>query len=358
MNPPSLEFIIPGDLQAPTGGYGYDRRIIQGLRALGWQVNVHSLDASFPQPTEAALMRAERLIAALPEQALVLVDGLAGGAMPQILLQHAARLRLAALVHHPLAYESGLAPQLAQQLARSERQALRAMRHVIVTSHATRQALAAYEVDAARISVVEPGTDAAPLVRGPRPAVLRMLCVAALIPRKAHDVLLEALASLASRPWHLTCAGSERHDPSTAQRLRAQLRTLRLEDRVTLAGEVDAHLIGQYYAQADLFVLPTRHEGYGMAVAEALAHGLPVISTPVGAIAELVGRDAGLLVRPDDSAGLRDAIGRVFNEPGLLDSLLRGAARARAALPDWSQSCATMVRALEVAARGALPDPA
>jgi glycosyltransferase involved in cell wall biosynthesis len=355
MSERSLEFVIPGDLQAATGGYGYDRRIIEGLRTLGWRVTVHPLDESFPQPSDAALAHAHEVFAALPEQALVLVDGLAAGALPQLLQAQAARLRLLALVHHPLAAESGLTPKLAQQLARSERQALQAVCRVLVTSRATQETLRAYGVDADRISVVEPGTDATPQARGRRGETLQLLCVATLIPRKGHELLLEALAALAASRWRLTCVGSLTRSPQTVAQLRAQVQRLGLASQVTLAGELDAEALSRLYAQADLFVLPTRFEGYGMAVAEALAHGLPVISTQVGAIPELVGTTAGLLVAPGDADLLRAALQRVLEEPALLESLTAGAAAVRGTLPGWPQRCAQLSAVLQSAR---LQDPA
>jgi glycosyltransferase involved in cell wall biosynthesis len=346
MNVRSLQFLIPGDLQAATGGYVYDRRMIAGLRELGWQVTVHALDASFPQPTAGALEHAQDVLARVPDEALVLVDGLALGAMPHIVHPHAKRLRLLALIHHPLAAESGLAPEQARALARSEHLALQAMRHVLVTSHATQRALLAYEVAPGRVSVVEPGTDAAPLAPRRRGKTLNMLCVATLIPRKGHDLLFEALVGL-SPHWQLTCVGSLTRSAATVAALRHQLRRLGLEQQVVLAGEVASADLLQLYAQADLFVLPTRCEGYGMAVAEALAHGLPVISTPVGAIPELVGSQAGLLVAAEDVDGLRAALGRVLSEPELLPSLAIGAQAVRGTLPHWPQCCARMSHVLQ-----------
>ena len=345
MNTRALELLVPGDLDAATGGYGYDRRIIAGLRALGWRVTVHVLDGSFPQPTAAALDHASQVLAQLPAQALVLVDGLAGGAMPQLLRVHAARLRLVALVHHPLAAESGLAAHRALELRNSEQLALQAVRHVIVTSEATKLVLRSYGVEPDSVSVVEPGTDAAVLAHGEHAAILKMLCVASLIPRKGHDVLFEALALLPAR-WSLTCIGSLERSPATVRVLQSQLQRLGLEASITLAGEVDAATLDRHYREADLFVLATRFEGYGMAVAEALAHGLPVIGTNVDAIAERVGSDAGLLVPPDDVEALSAALGRVLNDGALLKALVEGAARVRNILPTWSESCSVMSRVL------------
>jgi glycosyltransferase involved in cell wall biosynthesis len=355
MSERSLEFLIPGDLEAATGGYGYDRRMIAGLRELGWQVAVHQLDASFPQPSIGALEQARERLAHLPEGALVLVDGLAAGAMPQVLRPQAARLRMLALVHHPLAAESGLAADRAQELVRSERLALEAMRHVIVTSAATQRALEAYGVGPDRVSVVEPGTDAAPLAQGERGDTVRMLCVGALIPRKGHDLLFDALARLATDRWTLVCAGSAMRDPDTAARLHRQLQRLGLSRRVRLDGEVDAGTLERLYRESDLFVLPARVEGYGMAVAEALAHGLPVIGTDVGAVAQLVGERAGLLVQPDDVGQLHAALARVLTEPALRVRLAAGAAQVRSTLPGWPRSCRRMSGVLETAGAATAP---
>ena len=362
MSARTLEFLIPGDLATPTGGYGYDRRLIAGLRGLGWQVAVHTLDPSFPRPTAAALEHAGRLLAQLQDGARVLIDGLALGAMPEVIRPHSARLALLALIHHPLAAETGLEPGDAQALMRSERRALQAVRHVLVTSAATRRALHGYGVAPGRISVLEPGTDAAPRAqRAPRGeldqsappadpgegATLRLLCVATLIARKGHDVLFEALAPLAPLDWHLTCVGSLTRDPATTARLRSQLARLGLTARVTFTGEVDAAVLARHLQDTDLFVLATRFEGYGMAVAEALAHGLPVISTPTGAIPGLVGTQAGLLVPPDDAEALRAALARVLCEPQLRIRLSRGAAAARRELPRWEHTIERLAGILE-----------
>ena len=346
MSERSLEFVVPGDLHAATGGYGYDRRIVCGLRALGWSVTVNALDASFPFPTAAALDHARTVFDGLRDDALTLVDGLALGAMPGVLAPHARRLRFVALVHHPLAMESGLLPNVAETLERSERLALQSVRHVVVTSAATAEALSHYQVDPAGISVVQPGTDEAPLARGSVDGIVNILCVATVTPRKGYDVLIDSLASLATLPWRLTCAGSVTRSPVTADRLRQKVDRAGLAERVNLAGEVSEAELADLYRSSDLFALATHHEGYGMAVAEALAHGLPVVSTRTGAIPEIVGRSAGLLVAPDDGEAFREALAQVLGDPALLGSLRQGALQARENLPRWPQSCARMAQVL------------
>jgi glycosyltransferase involved in cell wall biosynthesis len=343
----SLEFVVPGDLQAASGGYGYDRRIIAGLRALGWAVTVHALDGSFPFPTAEALNHARTVFDGIRDRALTLVDGLALGAMPQVVAPHAQRLQLVALVHHPLAAESGLLSNDAQMLERSERLSLGSVRHVVVTSAATAEALIHYGVDRAGICVVRPGTDAAPLARGGADGVVNIVCVATVTPRKGHDVLIDSLASLAALPWRLTCIGSITRSPATADRLRHKVDDAALTERVILAGEARGSELADYFQSADLFALATRHEGYGMAVAEAIARGVPVISTRTGAIPEIVGRTAGLLVPPNDDAAFREALARVLRDPALRASLREGAREARDNLPRWPESCAKMSQVLE-----------
>ncbi|HVR49968.1 MAG TPA: glycosyltransferase, partial [Pseudorhodoferax sp.] len=168
-------FLVPGDPQARTGGTLYDRRTVDGLRALGWQVDWLSPGDGFPWPGAQDVERAAALLEALPDGTLVVADGLAFGALPALAERHAARLRWVALVHHPLALESGL-PSTAQALLQaSERRALACVRQVVVTSPATAHALAAYAVPAARIAVVAPGTDPAPAAQGSGAAGLSLL---------------------------------------------------------------------------------------------------------------------------------------------------------------------------------------
>lgn len=349
---------MPGNPLTATGGYEYNRRIIDGLRALGWTVRLRTLDGSFPLPTAQALDDAQRQLAALPADCMVLVDGLALGAMPQVARLHADRLRLIALVHHPLAAETGLPRDLAARLAESERQALQAVRMVVVTSQATRRALADYGVPAHRIAVVEPG------VMGPQEPVrgrhagppgakgpLRMVCVATITARKGHDLLVDALAGLRGYAWVLHCVGDAERSPETARELRARIAAAGLEERILLTGELDEAGLARRLGDADLFVLATRYEGYGMAVAQALVYGLPVISTRTGAIAELVGTQAGLLVEPHDGAALREALERVLHDPSLLHRLAASARQVGAGLPGWDVASRRLSAALAAAAQ-------
>lgn len=345
-------FLVPGDWDSRTGGYLYDRRIVDGLHAAGWHVTRCSPGDGFPQPDAGAREQARRVIDALPDGALVVADGLGFSALPDLVAQHAQRLRWVALVHHPLAFESGLSPAEQARLFDSERRALACARQVVVTSSSTALALAAFDVPAVRITVVEPGTDRAPQARGSGAGAeaLSLLCVATITARKGHLVLIEALAGLRDRAWQLHCAGSLARDDATVAAVRAGVARHGLAARVTWHGEVDSHAIEALYAQADLFVLPSFHEGYGMALAEALAHGLPIVSCAAGAIVDTVPASAGVLVPPGDADALRDALRRLMDDADWRATLATGAREAAEHLPTWDDAGARFAAVLDAVA--------
>jgi glycosyltransferase involved in cell wall biosynthesis len=339
-------FVVPGRLETRTGGSIYDLRMVQGLRGLGWTVDVRELGGGYPRPTAEAVAGAADAFAAIPSGTITLVDGLALGALPEVVRPHAARLRLVALVHLPLAAEVGLSPDEATRLRDTEQRALEAVRLVVVTGRA---ALPWLDTGwpSRRVIVVEPGTDRGGLARPSHGGLLRLLSVGAVSPGKGHRTLLLALAALRSRQWHLTCAGSLTRHPRTVTRLRSTIERLGLHDRVTLAGDLDRSRLEALYEASDVFVLATERETYGMAVAEAIGHGLPVVSTTVGAIPDLVGDRGGLLVPPGDTAALGDALSRVLGDRTLRSAMTAGARQMRERLPSWEAQADRMAAALE-----------
>jgi glycosyltransferase involved in cell wall biosynthesis len=363
---------LPGDPATLSGGYGYCRRLVHGLRALGREVTVLRLPDGFPDPSAEALATAYGWLGAQPPGVPLMVDGLALGVMPAVAEAIGSARPLVALVHHPLALETGLGPARAAALRASERAALAAARRVIVTSRTTAATLVAdYGVSAARIVVALPGTDpvrggagrpraadaphtgtAAGGTADPRAAAtsagraVRLLSVGALVPRKGHDRLLEALGALLAWPWTLTVIGDAERDPAHARALRAQVAMLGLADRVRFAGGVDAAQLEAAWQRADVFVLASRHEGYGMAYAEALAQGLPVIAPRVGAIPEVVPPEAAWLVPPDDVQALRAALHEAVADPAARARRAAGACAAAGSLPRWDTAIAAVEAAL------------
>jgi glycosyltransferase involved in cell wall biosynthesis len=338
-------FAVPGDLATPTGGYAYDRRIIAELPAHGWQPDVLDLGEGFPRPAADTRAAACARLAALPSDPPIVVDGLALGVLPDAAQALHRAHKLVALVHHPLALESGLSTQEASALRQSERAALACARRVIATSRATARALAAdYDVAAERVSVVEPGTDRGTLAPRADNDTVALLAVGSVVPRKGYDLLVAALATMPDLPWRLVIAG-DRRDPDTARRLEADIARHGLSSRIELAGAVSAAQLAALYAATDLFVLPSRFEGYGMAYTEAIAHGLPVVGTRAGAIPETVPPGTGVLVPPDNVDALAAVMRQLIESP---EERKRLAAGARAAsFPTWSEQAARFANALD-----------
>lgn len=333
-------FVVPGSLETPTGGYRYDRAVVTGLRERGHRIDLLTLSDSFPAPDAAVLRASYRALATLPA-APVVIDGLALGALPEIGKHLPPQTPLIALVHHPLALESGLADERVAALRDSERLALAAARHVVVTSPATAGILAAdYAVPRERITVALPGVAAMPLASGGDGRTTELLAVGSIIARKAHDSLITALAPLRELPWRLTIVGDDGRDPAAFAALRQAIDRHGLQDRVVLDGALSAEALAERYVAADLFVLASRYEGYGMVFSEALAHGLPIVATAVGEAAALLPPRAGKLVAPGNSDALTAALRVYLADPATLAGAKRAARVARDGLPRWDDCVA------------------
>jgi glycosyltransferase involved in cell wall biosynthesis len=342
-----LHLVVPGDPDTHTGGFIYDKRLAEELRKLGLEVAVHALPDGWPYPDFRAVDAAEATLQAIPDRALVLVDGLALGVLPRLAERQAERLRLIALVHHPLAEETGLEPGERARLFDSERDALAQVCHVVATSAFTAQSLVDYGVTQDRLSVVPPGTEPAALAAGSGKSAPALLCVASLTPRKGHDLLLNALATLVDKPWTLDLVGSETRNTRHAHQMRRLCTRLNLSARVSFRGELSGRALDRAYHASDLFVLASHYEGYGMVITEAVARGLPVVATAGGAVPYTLPEGAGLLAEAGDVDALAWALGRVLDDPDLFARLAEGARGARERLPRWSDSARRLAADLE-----------
>ncbi|AWN46508.1 glycosyl transferase family 1 [Methylobacterium terrae] len=341
-----LVLAVPGDLSAPTGGYAYDRALLGHLPALGIAATHLALPSGFPDPTPDDLAGTAARLAAVPRDAALLVDGLAYGALPPEIVRAAGR-PVSALVHHPLGYETGLSPARAAALVAGERAALGLAARVIATSRFTARMLASeFGVPPERIAVAEPGTPPAPRVV-PRPGPhVRLLAVGTVSPRKGYDVLVRALSALTDLDWSLTIAGSLARAPDAVAALRGRITAAGLGERVALAGAVTADALERLYAQADLAVSASLFEGYGMALTEALARGLPLVATTGGAAAETVPAGAGRAVPPGDAAALAAALRDLIADPECRAEAAAASWAAGQRLPDWPATAAAVAAAL------------
>jgi len=341
----TVHVVLPGDVDdvtVPSGGNVYDRRVCDGLAG----VRELPVRGTWPRPGNEQRAELARSLAALPDGAVVLADGLVVCGVPEIVVPHARRLRLAIVVHMPLADETGLAPDVAADLDVRERETLCAAAAVVTTSPwAARRLVEHHGLPAGRVHVVPPGTDPAPRAPGTDGAS-RLLCVASVTPLKAQDLLVEALATVTGHAWQLVCAGALSRDPAYVERLRKLVVRHGLQDRVRLAGPLTGERLDAAYSEADLVVLASRAETYGMVVTEALARGIPVLATAVGGVPETT-RGTGILVPPGDVPALAEAVDRWLGDPDLRDRLRAAARERRTELDGWETTARLMAGVLD-----------
>jgi glycosyltransferase involved in cell wall biosynthesis len=332
----------------PTGGNIYDRRVCAGLAEAGWDVLVMTVAAAWPVPGLGARAALGRVVSAIPDGESALIDGLiASPAAPQ-LLPHTGRIRMTVLLHMPLA--TALDTHHDASAERSERAVLRAATGVVVTSEWTRQQVVTrYQVPACRVHVAQPGTDRA--AAPPRPVRGHLICVGTLGRHKGQDLLIEALAELGDLDWHCVLAGSPDRDPDFVRHLQTRITRLGYGHRVRLAGVLTGAALSHAYATADLLVVPSRSETYGMIVTEALAHGLPVMAASVGGLPEALGAGTdgtrpGQLIPPGDPAALAAALRDWLGDEHRRRRLRAAARQRRPTLRGWEQTTQDIANAL------------
>ncbi|MDW8809148.1 glycosyltransferase family 4 protein [Streptomyces scabiei] len=350
----SMHFVMPGgvdDPSRPSGGNAYDRRICLDLPGFGWQVHKHTVDGDWPSPSEAARAELARTLRELPDGTVVLLDGLVACGVPEIVLPEAERLCLAVLVHLPLGDETGLEPEVAADLDAKERATLRGVSAVIATSEwAVRRLVSHHGLAPERVHVAAPGADIAPLASG-TDGVSRLLCVAAVTPRKGQHRLVEALATVTELRWSCVLVGSLDQEPEYVDHIRALIAKFGLEDRFHLAGPQAGAALDASYDAADLMVLTSYAETYGMAVTEALARGIPVLASDVGGLPEAVGRAPdggvpGILVPPENPAAIATELRGWFGEADVRRRLKAAARGRRAALDGWATTARSLAHVL------------
>jgi glycosyltransferase involved in cell wall biosynthesis len=352
-----VAFAIPGNIDAQTGGYAYARRVLALLPDYGVAAHRLTLPASYPFPRPDDIERTRHLFAQVAPDTVTLVDGLAFGAMPPDLAD-AIRQPIVALVHHPLAYETGISQADERRFRAFETHALARAQQVITSSTATATVLTTeYKVAPSALTVAEPGTNPALRSQGGRSGTpLALLAVGAIIPRKGYGVLIEALQQLDDLAWHLTIVGDMDRDRAATNDLRRRLLQSGLRSQITLAGALPDRDLQRQYARADVFVMPSLYEGYGMVLTEAVARGLPIVCTSAGAMAETAPDDASLKVPAGDATALSEALRKVISDKELRHRLADNSWQRARQLPRWestAQKIANVLKSVHNASCGA-----
>ncbi len=341
-------FAIPGDLAAPTGGYAYARKILP-LLAEKMEMEVCALPAGYPFPTDAELRETAQALGAADRPGTVfLIDGLAYGAMPAALIAP-LRSPIAALLHHPLGLEEGLSAADQQRLLSLEGQALGFAKAIIVTSPGTaRELTRLFVVPPQKITIAEPG-----VLRGRRAMGTadgepsHIVSVGTLTPRKGFAVLAGALQEVNDLPWQVTIAGSLDLSPATAAGVSRKIEGYGLQERVRLVGQLEEQAVSALYSSGDIFALASTYEGYGMAFAEAMAHGLPVVASGGGAVADTVPPKAGFVCAAGDVSAIAAALRSLLSNTALRRAKAEAAWQHGQKLPDWLATAAIIAQVLK-----------
>ena len=337
----AVHVVVPAGIDDPTrpsGGNTYDRRLCDFLASAGWSVHLEPVGGGWPSAEEEGGRSLAEALAPLPDGSLVLVDGLVASTVPEVMVPAARRLRLVVLMHMPV----GLGA--VEELVRAqERAVLCAVSSVVTTSEWSRQwLLAAYGLDPGAVHVAHPGVDRAELAVGTTSGG-SLLCVAPVSFAKGHDVLVEALGRVVELPWRCVCLGALTRTPDEVAEVRRRLAAAGVARRVELAGPRTGTELEASYAAADLLVLASRAETYGMVVTESLARGLPVLASDVGGVSEALGvlpdgRRPGLLLPAGDADALARALREWLTDEELRRTLREAAIERRVGLTGWSET--------------------
>ena len=332
-------FVIPGDINLPTGGYRYDREIISAWKTSNISVELISLEGNYPFPSEANKTSAIKAVSKFPNADIAVVDGLLGGASPGFLKALSKRMPVVALIHHPLCLENGLDGTTANKLEASEREGLEFVSSIITTSDTTTQTTQAlFGFDSSKIHSVLPGVDRVAKSKGSGSKTAHLLCIGSVIARKGHKDLVKALVSLKHLNWQLDCFGKTEFDPELFSEITQLIADEGLVQKIKFHGAVSDKHLEEAYQMADVFVLPSLYEGYGMVYAEAIVRGIPVIGTTAGAIPKTVPKTCGILVEPENIKMLTNALKQLITDKKIRHKFIQGAHEAEPNFPNWEGS--------------------
>jgi glycosyltransferase involved in cell wall biosynthesis len=353
-----IGLIIYGHLETLTGGYLYDRIVVRGLTALGHAVEVISLaGGTYLQRLGRGLSPALHRRLRSDGFDLLIEDELCH---PSLFLVNRRLRRQAgppvmALVHHVLCKETR--PRWQNMLLSiAERSFLASVDGFILNSETTRRTVAALVAHRRPQVVAYPAgnrfgrplsTDAiGPRTR--RPGPLELLFLGHVIPRKGLLPLLAALAGIDRDVWRLSVVGSLDFDPAHALRAKQLTRQLGLSDSVRFLGPLPDEELVKILAASHLFCMPYAYEGFGIAILEAMAFGLPAIGCLDGAAVETVRHGTnGFLLRPGDLAGLAPLLAKMHRDRGELQRMALAARRTYINRPTWQDGVLAIDRFLQ-----------
>jgi glycosyltransferase involved in cell wall biosynthesis len=367
-------FIVPGRLNRLTGGSVYDSRLNDYLRARGACVDVISLpDLPYFAGLIVGLIISPLLALRLAGRGydLIIEDG---WAHPSLLMfnllcsfRHGPEI---VILVHQLRWLERRYWATAAIARRVEQSALKSSRLIFTVSDFMRHRIEELIGDGTPLIIARPGSNrqrettprensseqalitkstAASLEQG----AVRLLFVGNCARRKGLHHLIGALSILRDPLVKLDVVGDCAFDPAYAEELRREISRLDLHNAVKFHGRVSDETLSRFYAQADVFVMPSSYEGFGIVYAEAMRAGLPVIACDSGPAAEIVSAGVNALLVPGDSAdALAEAIRTLAVDRELREHFSRRSLELAHRLPTWDDTCGVIVKTLASLMRG------
>jgi glycosyltransferase involved in cell wall biosynthesis len=333
----TVYFFITGDIHSLTGGYLFNMHIINGLKQKGYTVVVLGSDLKLND--KEGLERISRAgLEKLPLGACVIVDSIVLASLHQIVNEFRGRLKFLGLMHLPVSYD--ISSGVHGKLDNEELKALNHMELVIVTGRFTCDLLCNAGLNRKKIMIVEPGTEHFPRKRQYKSIPSELLCIANYSAVKAQDILVRGLSMLTAWNWTMHLFGDMEREPGYTTAIRLLIQQLKMENRIFMHGIAGRHEISRIYLNADLFVMPSLFESYGMALTESLAHGIPVVTTTAGNIPDTIPAGMGLLTEPANAGQLAEAIRSLFDEPSKYFALCSAASQYYRQARSWDQAVA------------------
>ena len=317
----NVHFLIPGDIETLTGGYVYNKIIIEGLRKLDYKVSIYQLPVDFPFPSDKTLEECNQILTKIPFREPILIDSLAFGPLNKIIAENFGRNPIIPIIHLPLSYNPKYSEETKKHLKEQERNAFEYSPSIIAVSEFTKQLIVEYGINPEKIRVITPGVFKVPRKINYPHLPKKLLCVGSYLPAKGQLLLVQVLAEIKDKDWTLTMHGIQYFDPEYVQLIENFIVNSNLGERIFMKKQVSGNELIEVYLQADLFILPSLFENFSMALSGALTHGLPVITTNAGGISFSVPENMGLFVTPGNKSELIIAINELLTNPVLYKRL-------------------------------------
>jgi len=333
-----LHFLIPGDIDTLSSCYIYDKRLVEGLKKKGHDVEVYRLGDDFPFPSEDSLNHCHKVIKSIPSAEPIIIDSLAFGTIPSILKEVSATNPIVALIHLPLSMDPNYSAYQRTLFTSPEMEAFSLATKFVVSSEYTFEILLNLGIEAHKINLIIPGIDHFPQKKNYPEKPAKLLSIANLCRSKDHAILVRALTALKDKDWVLHCYGNLDMDRDCLADFQAMIRKNSLQKKILVHATISGKELSDAYLDADLFVHPSDFEIYGMALAEALAHGIPVIASTGGGICKTVPAKMGQFFKPSDVYGLQSILEELFENPDVYKKLYTQALTFAKNAQTWEKS--------------------